>query len=176
VVLAPDDAAGGAASGTAANGTVASGAAARGTAASGTGARRVMARRNAAGRRAAVAETWSGTFTLTASGGPVSFSVRAPAPFTVSPARGMVLPGQPVTVTVSVTAGARVPFLARLTVRPGGLSVLVEFPPAKAPPSSPPPSQPPSSSPPPSSGPPPPSDSAQTRPSDGESRVTAQAE
>ena len=119
-----------------------------------------MTRRNAAGRRAAVAETWSGTFTLTASGGPALFSVRAPAPFTVSPARGIVFPGQPVTVTVTVTAGDRVPFLTMLTVRPAGLSVLVEFPPAKAPPSSPPPSPPPSSSPPPSNDPPPPSDSA----------------
>jgi RNA polymerase sigma factor (sigma-70 family) len=106
----------------------------------------------AAGSQAAVAETWSGTFILTADGGPVSFTVRAPAPFTVSPARGMVFPGQPVTVTVSVVAGDRLPFLATLRVRPGGLPVLVEFPPAQAPP--PPPSQPPSSSPPPSSEPP----------------------
>jgi hypothetical protein len=49
-------------------------------------------------------------------------------------------------------AGDRLPFLATLRVRPGGLPVLVEFPPAQAPP--PPPSQPPSSSPPPSSEPP----------------------
>jgi hypothetical protein len=64
-----------------------------------------------------------------------------------------------VTVTVSVVAGDRVPFLTTLTVRPGGLFVLVEFPPAKSPPSSPPPSSPPASSPPPSSDPSPPSDS-----------------
>jgi len=108
----------------------------------------------AARRATAAAPTWSGTFTLTATGGPVSFSVRAPAPFTVRPARGTVSPGQPVTVTVSVVAGDRVPFLTTLTVRPGGLFVLVEFPPAKSPPSSP-----PASSPPPSSDPSPPSDS-----------------
>jgi RNA polymerase sigma factor (sigma-70 family) len=160
VVLAADAATGGAARGAADIGTAASGSTGRATAVSGTATRRVVARQNAVGRRAAGAGTWSGTFTLTASGGPVAFSVRAPAPFTVSPARGTVFPGQPVMVTVSVTAGDRVPFLARLTVRPGGLSVLVEFPPAKAPPSSPPPSQPPSSSPPPSDDSPPPSDSA----------------
>jgi RNA polymerase sigma factor (sigma-70 family) len=139
VVLAPDGTADGAAGASA--------------------ARRVMARLAAPDRRQAEAQTWSGTFTLTATGGPVSFSVRAAAPFTVRPARGTVSPGQPVTVTVSVVAGDRVPFLTTLAVRPGGLSVLVEFPPAKSPPSSPPPSQPPSSSPPPSSDPPPPSDS-----------------
>jgi RNA polymerase sigma factor (sigma-70 family) len=144
VVLAPDRVADGAA-GTAAARRVT--------------ARRVTARRTAAGGRQAAADTWSGTFTLTATGARASFAIRAPAPFTVSPARGTVSPGQPVTVTVTVTAGDRVPFLTTVTVRPGGLSVLVEFPPAKSPPSSPPPSSPPVSSPPPSSDPPPPSDS-----------------
>jgi RNA polymerase sigma factor (sigma-70 family) len=123
-------------------------------------ARHVTARRGSSGRaaargRQALAPTWSGTFTLTATGGSVSFSIRAPAPFTVQPARGTVLPGQPVTITVSVAASDRVPFLTTLTVRPDGLSVLVEFPPSGPAPSSPPPSSPPPSSPPPSSEPPP---------------------
>jgi RNA polymerase sigma factor (sigma-70 family) len=93
--------------------------------------------------RQASAPTWSGTFTLTATGGPVFFSIRAPAPFSVGPARGTVLPGQPVTITISVVASGRVPFLTALTVRPDGLSVLVEFPPSGPAPSSPPPSSPP---------------------------------
>jgi RNA polymerase sigma factor (sigma-70 family) len=152
VVLAPDNNEGDAAGAIAADRTVV------GRAVTG----RVAARRARAGGLRAAAPTWSGTFTLTATGGPVSFSIRAPAPFTVRPARGTVFPGQPVTVTVtvSVVAGDRVPFLTTLTVRPGGLFVLVEFPPAKSPPSSPPPSSPPGSSPPPSSDPSPPSDSS----------------
>ncbi|HMH92324.1 MAG TPA: sigma-70 family RNA polymerase sigma factor [Streptosporangiaceae bacterium] len=153
VVLAPDKGADGAAGAIAARRVTARRTAAGGRQAAAGG------RQVAAGGQAAVAGTWSGTFTLTATGGPVSFAIRAPAPFTVRPARGTVFPGQPVTVTVSVAAGDGVPFLTTLAVRPGGLPVLVEFPPAKSPPSSPPPSQPPASSPPPSSDPPPPSDS-----------------
>jgi hypothetical protein len=114
--------------------------------------RRGASRSGPAGQGAGV--TWSGTFTLTAAGGPVSFTIRAPAAFTVSPARGTVRPGSPVTVTVSVVASGRVPALSTLTVRPGGLAVLIEFPPASAP-SSPPPSSPPPSSPPPADSSPP---------------------
>jgi RNA polymerase sigma factor (sigma-70 family) len=109
-------------------------------------------RSGSAGQGAGV--TWSGTFTLTAAGGPVSFTIRAPAAFTVSPARGTVRPGAPVTITVSVVASGRVPLFSTLTVRPGGLAVLIEFPPASAP-SSPPPASPPPSSPPPADSSPP---------------------
>jgi RNA polymerase sigma factor (sigma-70 family) len=156
VVLAPDNSAGGAARASAARRVTARQVA---VTARNVTARRGSARRGSSGR--AAAPTWSGTFTLTATGGRAAFFIRAPAPFTVQPARGTVAPGQPVTITVSVAASERVPFLSILTIRPFGLSVLVEFPPSGSAPSSPPPSSPPpSSDSPPSSDPPPSSDSA----------------
>jgi RNA polymerase sigma factor (sigma-70 family) len=111
----------------------------------------------AAGPRQAAAGggTWSGTFTVIAVGGPVSYTVTGPSFVSVSPARATARPGTPLTVTVSVTASPNLPFLSTLTVSPGGLPIVVEFPPSDhAPPTSP----PPSSSPPPTQ-PPPPKDS-----------------
>ena len=94
--------------------------------------------------------TWRGTFTLPAAGAPAAFSIQAPAAFTVQPDSGTVVPGAPVTITVSVVAGGSVPFQSVIGVSPAGLSVVVEFPPSSPAPSS---SPPPSSSPAPSAGP-----------------------
>jgi RNA polymerase sigma factor (sigma-70 family) len=108
------------------------------------------ARSGTAQRRQAAVVTWSGTFALTAAGAPVSFSILAPAGLTIQPDSGTVIPGTPVTITVSVGASASVPFLSTLSVGPGGLTVLVEYPPAGTASASPPASAPASSSPPPS--------------------------
>jgi RNA polymerase sigma factor (sigma-70 family) len=68
-----------------------------------------------------------GTLTLTASGGPVSWSVSEPASLlgqlTVSPASGTLSAGGSATVTLSVTGLASV--ASELTVEPGGQAVSV---------------------------------------------------
>jgi RNA polymerase sigma factor (sigma-70 family) len=105
--------------------------------------------------RAAAAQdpgvTWGGTFTITAADAAASFSIGAPAGFTIQPDSGTVVPGTPVTITVSVVASDSVPFQSILIVSPAGLSVVVEFPPSASSPSSSSPSSP--SSPAPSGGP-----------------------
>jgi RNA polymerase sigma factor (sigma-70 family) len=105
----------------------------------------------AARRPAAEDQVWTGTFTVSASGAPATFIISAPGIFTLSPFGGSVTPGTPVTVTVSVTASGQVPQYSSFTVNPGGLSVIVEFPPA-----APTPTPTPTPSPSPSSPPPPP--------------------
>jgi RNA polymerase sigma factor (sigma-70 family) len=68
-----------------------------------------------------------GTITLTASGGPVPWSIATPSSLigtlTVSPSSGTLAAGQSVTVTVSVTSLIAVD--SRLIVNPGGISVTI---------------------------------------------------
>ena len=76
---------------------------------------------------------YTGSFTLTADGGPVKFSITASAPsseLTVSPSSGSLTAGQSVTVTVTVPAGASPPYANTLTVDPGSLSIDVYYPPS----------------------------------------------
>ena len=75
---------------------------------------------------------YSGTFTLTASGGPVTFSVIVPGDesyLTVSPASGTLAAGHTATITVSLT-GSSPAYYNTLTVDPGGIAVTVLYPPA----------------------------------------------
>jgi RNA polymerase sigma factor (sigma-70 family) len=78
--------------------------------------------------------TYSGTFTLTASGGPVSYSISVPSSanggLTVSPSSGTLKAGQTVTVTVSQAGNGPPNFTTTLTVNPGGIQVTVEYPPS----------------------------------------------
>jgi RNA polymerase sigma factor (sigma-70 family) len=62
------------------------------------------------------ASTFTGSFTLSAANGPISFSVSAPSGVTVSESGGTVRPGAPVTIRVTYT----LPFIA---VPPSSLSV-----------------------------------------------------
>ena len=68
-----------------------------------------------------------GSFTLTASGGPVKWSVTEPSSLigklTVSPSSGTLASGQSVTVSLSVNGLASVS--SHLTVTPGGVTVSV---------------------------------------------------
>ena len=76
---------------------------------------------------------YTGSFMLTAAGGPVQFSITASAPagdLSVSPAAGSLADGQSVTVTVTAASAAGLGYQTTLTVTPGGQSVLVEYPPA----------------------------------------------
>ncbi|HEX3490143.1 MAG TPA: sigma-70 family RNA polymerase sigma factor [Streptosporangiaceae bacterium] len=74
----------------------------------------------------------SATFTLTASGGPVSYSVTdtAGSYLIVSPASGTVPDGQTVTITVQANPNNPPPYVNTLTVSPGGLSVTVYYEPS----------------------------------------------
>ncbi len=119
-----------------------------------------------------------GALTLTASGGPVDWSVtESPGligELAVAPSAGHLEAGQSATVALRVSAGAGAALAARagpaaaalddaagacvsctLTVNPGDITVTVlievSVAPASPPPSSPPPSSPPPSCPPPSS-------------------------
>ncbi len=73
------------------------------------------------------------TFTLTASGGPVTYSITdaAGAYLTVSPASGTLAAGQTVTITVAANPNSPPPtFVNTLTVNPGGISVTVYYEPS----------------------------------------------
>jgi RNA polymerase sigma factor (sigma-70 family) len=75
----------------------------------------------------------SATFTLTASGGPVSYSITdtAGSYLTVSPASGTLPDGQTVTITVQANPNNPPPDFANyLTISPGGLSVTVYYEPS----------------------------------------------
>jgi RNA polymerase sigma factor (sigma-70 family) len=76
--------------------------------------------------------SYSGSFTITASGGPVDYSVSNPAPgnLSVSPSGGSLAEGEQVTVSVSVLSDAGLAFDTPLTVEPGGMTVDVQYPPA----------------------------------------------
>ena len=71
----------------------------------------------------------SATFTLTANGGPVAFTITGPTGVTVSPASGDLDAGQTVTVTVTAVGNGPPKFITDLTVDPGGLTVEIEYPP-----------------------------------------------
>jgi len=64
-----------------------------------------------------------GTFTLTASGGPVSYTISAAAGLTISPASGSLAAGASATVTV--TSSSLISLDEQLTVNPGGYTVTV---------------------------------------------------
>jgi RNA polymerase sigma factor (sigma-70 family) len=70
----------------------------------------------------------SGTFTLTAEGGPVSFTITGPTGLSVSPASGNLAAGQTVTITVTAVDPGPPSFNNTLTVDPGQ-SVDVEYEP-----------------------------------------------
>jgi RNA polymerase sigma factor (sigma-70 family) len=71
----------------------------------------------------------SATFTLTADGGPVSFTITGPAGVSVSPASGKLAAGKTVTVTVTAVGNGPPKFVNTLTVNPGGLTVTVDYAP-----------------------------------------------
>jgi RNA polymerase sigma factor (sigma-70 family) len=71
----------------------------------------------------------SGTFTLTAEGGPVSFTITGPTGLSVSPASGNLANGGTVTITVTAVGNGPPMFINDLTVDPGALTVEVDYPP-----------------------------------------------
>jgi RNA polymerase sigma factor (sigma-70 family) len=71
----------------------------------------------------------SAQFTLTADGGPVSFTISGPTGLSIVPASGNLTSGQTVTVTVTAVGNGPPDFVNELTVNPGDLSVEVEYPP-----------------------------------------------
>jgi RNA polymerase sigma factor (sigma-70 family) len=77
---------------------------------------------------------YTGTFTLTAQGGPVSgFSILDPAPagdLSISPSTEALQDGQSVTITVTVNSDSGLAFETDLTVDPGGLAIAIDYPPA----------------------------------------------
>ncbi len=77
---------------------------------------------------------YTGSFTLTAVGGPVKFSITDPvsaAELSVSPASGSLAAGQSVTVALSAPATGGPPNYANsLTVDPGALAITVYYPPS----------------------------------------------
>ncbi|HEU5419520.1 MAG TPA: sigma-70 family RNA polymerase sigma factor [Streptosporangiaceae bacterium] len=80
------------------------------------------------------ADDYASTFTLTASNGPVTYKVTAPAGLSVSSPSGTVQVGTPVTIQVSVTAGA-VPKSGDnpISVSPDAITVDADYePPATA--------------------------------------------
>jgi RNA polymerase sigma factor (sigma-70 family) len=73
----------------------------------------------------------TGSFTITASGGAVSYSIGNPAPagdLAISPSAGSLSAGQSVTVTVTVTSDVGLAPETDLSVTPGGLTVAVLYP------------------------------------------------
>jgi len=73
---------------------------------------------------------FTGTFTLAASGGPVTFTITVPAGLIVSPTGGSLTSGQSVTITVTADPNNPPPFTSTLTLNPGGLTVTVLYPPS----------------------------------------------
>jgi RNA polymerase sigma factor (sigma-70 family) len=83
-------------------------------------------------RRSKKAGPPTGSFTLTANGGPVAqFSVAVPADhagdLTVTPAAGSLAAGQSIQVSVTLRKDYRGPLQAQLLVQPGGLAVTVVY-------------------------------------------------
>jgi DNA-directed RNA polymerase specialized sigma24 family protein len=72
---------------------------------------------------AAVSGHGTGTFTLTAKGGPVSYTISGPSGLSVSPASGSLASGASVTITV--TSATLVTLNDQLTINPGGYAVTV---------------------------------------------------
>jgi hypothetical protein len=65
----------------------------------------------------------TGTFTLTAKGGPVSYTISAVSGLTISPASGSLASGASATITV--TSASLISLDDQLTVNPGGYTVTV---------------------------------------------------
>jgi hypothetical protein len=79
--------------------------------------------------------SYSGAFTIVAQGGPVSgwdiVDPASAADMSIAPLSGGEIPaGQTVTITLSVPPGSGLAFETDLTVDPGGLTVVVDYPPA----------------------------------------------
>jgi RNA polymerase sigma factor (sigma-70 family) len=77
---------------------------------------------------------YTGSFTLTASGGPVKFSITdslTAGELSISPASGSLASGKSVTITLSAPATGGPPtFQTPITVNPGAISITVEYPPS----------------------------------------------
>jgi RNA polymerase sigma factor (sigma-70 family) len=83
--------------------------------------------------QAAAGGPYSGSFTITAEGGPVDFTIGGSAPagdLSISPADGSLMDGESVTVTVIVLSDGGLGFDTTLTLGPGGSAVDVQYPPA----------------------------------------------
>jgi RNA polymerase sigma factor (sigma-70 family) len=75
---------------------------------------------------------YTGSFTITAEGGSVSYSITDPAPtgdLLLSQSSGTLAAGQTVTITVSVASSAGLAQETDLTVAPGPLTIQVIYPP-----------------------------------------------
>ncbi len=71
----------------------------------------------------------SGTFTLTANGGPVtSFSITSVPGLSVSPSSGSLAAGDVITITVMTVGSGPRSFASTLTVSPGGETITIETP------------------------------------------------
>jgi RNA polymerase sigma factor (sigma-70 family) len=82
-------------------------------------------------RQTATGGQFSGTFTVTAVGGPVaSFSISQAPGLSVSPPSGSLKAGQSLTITVTADPSNPPAFQTTLTVTPGGATVTVEYPPS----------------------------------------------
>jgi hypothetical protein len=77
---------------------------------------------------------YSATFTITAQGGPVAYSISAPGePYLIiTPATGQLQPGQQAQVTVSVTANASPPppGFPTVTIEPGNIVITIYYKPS----------------------------------------------
>ncbi len=77
---------------------------------------------------------YTGTFTLTAQGGQIpEFTMTDDAPpgdLGITPSSGSLKAGASVTVTVTVLSSQQLAYQSTVTVSPGGLSVIVEYPPS----------------------------------------------
>jgi RNA polymerase sigma factor (sigma-70 family) len=87
--------------------------------------------------QASAGGAYTGSFTLTAQGGPVaSYSIQNPAPpgdLSISPSSGSISSGGSVTITVTVAGTGGLSYETDLSVVPGGLTVVVLYPPAGSP-------------------------------------------
>ncbi len=73
---------------------------------------------------------YTGTFTLTATGGPVTFTMTAPQGLSLSPQSGSLAAGQSVTVTVTAVGNGPPSFSTSLSVDPGPVTVTILYPPS----------------------------------------------
>jgi len=74
----------------------------------------------------------TGSFTLTANGGPVAaFTITVPASvagvLTVTPVTGSLAAGQSVQVELTVRKGYNAPLNTQVSVQPGGLAITVDY-------------------------------------------------
>jgi RNA polymerase sigma factor (sigma-70 family) len=77
--------------------------------------------------------TYTGSFQITAVGGPVSgYSIEDPVPanLSISPSAGSLSSGGTATITISVASSSGLQYETDLTVDPGNLTIIVDYPPA----------------------------------------------